>query len=83
MAVGFKYGHNQTKNLEEKMNFGSVLTFRVDSTVDARKVYLIGTCYILWPSFENFWAQLLCKILFMSGIFPSNCYNEMKDYFKM
>ena len=29
------------------MNFGSVLTFRVDSTVDARKVYLIETCYIL------------------------------------
>ena len=47
VAVGFKYGHNQTKNSEEKMNFGSVLTFRVDRTVDAGIVYFIRTCYIL------------------------------------
>ena len=67
MAVGFKYGHNQTKNMEEKMNFGSVLTFRVDSTVDARKVYLIEHAIFYdhhLKTFElDFYAKLyLCKV---------------------
>ena len=36
VAVGFKYGHNQTK--QEKMNFGSVLTLRVVYIVDVKKL---------------------------------------------
>ena len=36
VAVDFKYGHNQTK--QEKMNFGSILTFRVVYIVDVKNL---------------------------------------------
>ena len=62
------------------MNFGSVLTFRVDSTVDARKVYFTRTWYILWPSFETFELDFYAKFNLCKSEFP---HNQMKDYFKM